>query len=37
MIYLDNKYGNVTTCMQYIWPITPPHLSFARPRAKYQN
>ena len=21
MVYLDNKHGNVTICMQYIWPI----------------
>jgi len=24
MIYLDNKHGNVTIYMQYMWPITPP-------------
>ena len=37
MIYLDNKHDNVTICMQYMWPITPPQLSFARPRAKHQT
>jgi len=21
MTYLDNKHGNVTICMQYMWPI----------------
>jgi len=21
MIYLDNKHGNVTICMHYMWPI----------------
>ena len=31
MIYLDNKHGNVTICIQYMWPITWPYDSFNRP------